>query len=153
MDVKELDLGADRLVLQAELPNMSAEQAFAHFVQPELLTRWWPTEAEVEPRAGGAYHLAWPAQNWHLRGRYTIFESARSLAFTWQWDHEPEQPMRHVAVDFAGFAEGGGCLLTVTQAAYGDTAAEQKERESHRQGWTHFLKELAALGAIENPEP
>lgn len=61
--------------------------------------------------------------------------------------------MRHVAVDFAGFAEGGGCLLTVTQAAYGDTAAEQKERESHRQGWTHFLKELAALGAIENPEP
>lgn len=148
MAIQELDQGADRLVLQAELPRMTADQAFAQFVQPELLTRWWPAEAEVDARAGGWYDLSWPAQNWHLRGRYTIFEPGRALAFTWQWDHEPEQPMRHVAIDFAGYAKGSGCLLTVTHAVYGESAAEQEDRQSHRDGWQHFLGQLAELEPV-----
>jgi uncharacterized protein YndB with AHSA1/START domain len=144
-DVREVDQGADRLVLQVELTKLSPEQVFDHFARPELLTRWWPTEAENDPRPGGWYHFAWPAQDWHLRGRYTAFEPGRSLGFTWQWDHEPERPMRHVAVDFAGHAHGGGCVVTVTHALYGDDPTEQEDRESHREGWLHFLARLDSL--------
>jgi uncharacterized protein YndB with AHSA1/START domain len=144
MAVREVPSGTDRLVVEADLPGLEPGSAFDHWLRPELLTRWWPPEAENEPRAGGWYHLAWLAQGWHLRGRYTLLEPGRAVAFTWQWDHEPEQPLRHVAVDFAA-AKAGGTRVTVTHALYGDTAAEQEIRASHRDGWLHFLGRLAAI--------
>jgi uncharacterized protein YndB with AHSA1/START domain len=142
--VRELESPRDRLIVQVELPALTPEHALDHWLRPELLTRWWPTEAEADPRPGGAFHLAWPAQNWHLRGRYTIVEPGSRVAFTWQWDHEPDRPLRHVEVGAVASAKGG-TVLTVTHAVYGDTAAEREERESHRQGWQHFLARLAAL--------
>jgi uncharacterized protein YndB with AHSA1/START domain len=142
MTVEELESGSERLVMRVELPNLTPQQAFQHWVQPELLSRWWASEAENDPQPGGWYHVSWPAQGWHLRGRYTAIQPGRSLGFTWQWDHEPDRPMRHVAVDIEPAADGGGSLLTVTHALYGDDPADREERDSHRQGWQHFLARL-----------
>jgi uncharacterized protein YndB with AHSA1/START domain len=140
-----MESGPEQLVVQVELPALAPAEALDHWLRPELLRRWWAAEAENDPRTGGWYHAAWPAQGWHLRGRYTIVDPGRALAFTWQWDHEPEQPLRHVAVDVAPRPEGGS-ILTVTHAVYGDSPSEREMRESHREGWLHFLGRLAALG-------
>ncbi len=145
LTVREVESPGDRLVVQVDLRALAPEEVLDHWLRPELLTLWWPTEAETDPRPGGAYHLAWPAQGWHLRGRYTIVEPGSRVAFTWQWDHEPEKPLRHVEVAAVASAEGG-TALTVTHAVYGDSAADREERESHRQGWEHFLGRLATLG-------
>ena len=146
LTVRDLESPSDRLIVQVELSNLNPDAALEHWLRPELLTRWWPTEAETDPRPGGAYHLAWPAQDWHLRGRYTIVEPRSRVAFTWQWDHEPERPLRHVEVAAAP-RDDGGTVLTITHAVYGDSAAEREDRESHREGWHHFLDRLAALDA------
>lgn len=144
MAVRALETEPDRLVVEVELPGLSPADALEQWLRPELLTRWWAAEAENDARAGGWYHLAWPTQGWHLRGRYTLLEPGRRMAFTWQWDHEPEQPLRHVEV--AVTARNGGSRLTVTQAVYGTSTAEQDVRSSHRDGWVHFLGRLAAIG-------
>lgn len=144
--VEVLESPADRLVVQVDLASMSPDEALDHWLRPAMLTRWWGTQAETDPRPGGAYHIAWPARGWHLRGRYTILEPGRRVAFTWQWDHEPERPLRHVEV-VADARPDGGTVLTVTHAVYGEGAAERAERESHRDGWLHFLGRLAALQA------
>lgn len=134
------------LVMSCDYPDRTPEQLFAQWTEPALLTQWWPQEAEIEPCAGGAYHLAWPRQDWHLVGDYIAFEPGACLAFTWRWRHEPEQPTRYVVVSFAthGAGEGGGSgsRLTVTHSLYGEGNAEQEQRQSHYDGWMHFLARL-----------
>jgi uncharacterized protein YndB with AHSA1/START domain len=130
------------MIVTVDLATFSPQKAFDYFTRPELLTRWWPQEASVEPRAGGVYRMGWPAMNWELSGRYSIFEPAERLAFTWQWSHRPDLPARTVDVVFE--PAGQGSRLTVTHGLYGDTDAEQDDRQSHIDGWIHFLSKLQA---------
>jgi uncharacterized protein YndB with AHSA1/START domain len=137
---REIPSGPDRLIVKADIPKLSPEAAFTYWTRPELITKWWPQEAEIEPRLGGRYHLAWPGMNWHLRGVYTAFEPGRRLAFTWRWDHEPDAPERSVDITFA--PGGEGTHLTATHGTYADTDADREERQGHLDGWTHFLSQL-----------
>lgn len=126
--------------------DRTAQRLFAQWTDPTLLTQWWPQEAEIEAHAGGSYHLAWPRQDWHLVGSYIAFEPDVCLAFTWRWLHEPELPTRYVVVTLAALndGEGGGdgTRLTVTHSLYGEEQAEQDQRQSHFDGWKHFLARL-----------
>jgi uncharacterized protein YndB with AHSA1/START domain len=133
----------DRMVVMADLPRLSTHAAFDYFTVPELLTRWWPQEAIVEPRVGGHYRLLWPSMNWELTGHYTSFEPGQRLAFTWWWTHQPELPVRHVEATFA--PAGVGCRVTISHGSYGDTAAEQEDRQGHIDGWIFFLGQLQAI--------
>ena len=133
----------DRMIVSADLPGLTALSAFDHFTTPELLSLWWPQAAEVDPRIEGHYRLLWPSMNWELFGRYTAFEPGERLAFTWQWAHEPELPVRTVDVVFAPTTDG--CRVTVTHGTYGDSAAEQQDRQGHIDGWIHFLGQLQSL--------
>ncbi|GHO49699.1 SRPBCC domain-containing protein [Ktedonospora formicarum] len=59
------------LIIETHMPDTNPENVFHYWTQPALLQKWWPQEAEIEPRHGGRYHLRWPTMNWHLRGHYT----------------------------------------------------------------------------------
>ncbi len=142
MALVELQTGHDILVVEEIVPGFSALALFNHWIQPDLLCLWWPPEAEIDARLGGAYHLTWPQQNWHLRGHYTSFEPGKTLGFIWRWDHEPaELPTRDVLIQFAPDA-GGGTKLTLTHSVYGDSAEEQEQRASHLAGWQYFFDRL-----------
>jgi uncharacterized protein YndB with AHSA1/START domain len=97
----------------------------------------------VEPRVGGRYRLLWPAMGWELFGHYATFEPGERLAFTWEWTHEPELPARLVDITFE--PHGDGCRVTVTHGSYGHTAVEKEDRQSHIDGWFHFLGRLQRL--------
>ena len=132
-----------RLELTAGFPKLTSEALFANFTQPELLQRWWPAQATIEPHLGGAYHLSWPDMDWYLRGEITVFETARRLGFTWRWDHEPGLPTRQVDLVFD--PAGSGSRLTITHGPYDKSQRDQDDRQSHLEGWTHFLGQLSAL--------
>lgn len=80
----QLPSGPDVLLIEADFPSTDPLTLFAYWTEPRLLQRWWPPEAEIEPYVGGSYHLSWPGRNWHLCGRYTHFEPAKRLDFTWR---------------------------------------------------------------------
>ena len=130
------------LEVRAEFPGISPDDLFRWFAEPGLLIRWWPQEAVVDGRVGGSYRLSWPAMGWHLNGEYTEFAPGSRLAFTWRWEHEPNLPDRLVTLDFS--AAPAGSLLTIHQGTYADTEADQADRQSHIDGWTHFLSQLQA---------
>lgn len=134
---------SDHMIVMVGLAAFSPQKAFDYFTRPELLTSWWPQEASVELRAGGVYRMGWPAMNWELSGRYSIFEPGERLAFTWQWTHQPELPVRHVEVTFA--PAGDGCYVTVKHDSYGDTPVEQEDRQGHIDGWIFFLGQLQSI--------
>ena len=51
--VIQLPSGADKLVFEAEYPGIDPAELFTFWTEPDLLTRWWPQEAEIEPHIGG----------------------------------------------------------------------------------------------------
>jgi uncharacterized protein YndB with AHSA1/START domain len=144
MEPRVLESGPEVAVVTVDTPSLTPEEAYRSFTEPASLTRWWPPEAETDPRVGGAYHLSWPAMGWHLRGRYTTAEPGRALGFTWKWDHEPDLPERQVDVSFEPLA-ARGTRVTVMHGRYGTGDTEAEDRQGHIDGWQHFLARLVSL--------
>lgn len=141
--VRQLPSGPDTLVMQALISGLTPVNAFRALVEPALLVRWWPPEAEVDARESGAYCLRWPQQGWLLRGRFLVLAPPERLAFTWRWEHEPEAPERTVRIVI--LPHGPGSLLTLTHGSYDGSARDQADRQSHHDGWQHFLPRLQGL--------
>ena len=141
--VRPLASDYSKLVMAAEFPSTPPQTLFDYWTKPDLLTLWWPGEAETDPRVGGAYRLSWPQMGWELQGHYLEFDPPRTLGFTWQWAHQPDLPTRQVFVDFE--SQGEGTHLRVTHGAYMDTEQDQQDRQEHLEGWTHFLLKLHNL--------
>ena len=135
--------GADHMIVTAELPLLSPTQAFAACTTPELITQWWPQEAEIEPKLGGHYRLRWPSMNWELFGQFTEFEPGERLGYTWNWAHQPDLSTRIVTIDFEPLATGSKVI--VQHGIYGDSAVEQEDRQGHIDGWVYFLGRLQEL--------
>ncbi|HEX3272807.1 MAG TPA: SRPBCC domain-containing protein [Ktedonobacterales bacterium] len=152
MTIKDVSTNAAELTLTGEFLDFTALGLFAYWTRPDLLRQWWPPQAEVEPRAGGAYHYWWPERNDHLRGVFTTFEPGQKLAFTWRWDHEPpEAPTRTVTVSFApDTRDDERVTLTLRHEPYGETQAEQDARKGHLEGWTYFLGKLQSLSPADD---
>lgn len=133
---------SDRVVVTGSVPNLAPEALFDYWINAVLICRWWPEAASIEPQVGGRYHLAWLSMDRHLRGRYLVIQPGRQLSFTWQWNHD-NRPERIVVVDFV--REGDGTRFTVTHGTYTPTPEDQAERQSHIDGWLHFLPRLCAV--------
>lgn len=135
--------------LSGEFRGFMPIELFDYWTNPDLLTKWWPPLAEVDGRVGGAYTLSWPDQGWHLRGRYSEFESGRRLAFTWRWDHDPDYLATTTVT--LGFEEiETGTRLTVAHGRWEDDDKAQEERSGVIEGWLYFGGQLEVLkgGAI-----
>ncbi|MCP4549975.1 MAG: SRPBCC domain-containing protein [bacterium] len=141
--VREIATDPLSLMIEADFPGFTPEELFDHFVRPDLLPLWWAQEAATEEREGGSYHLSWPAMEQDLRGVFAVFEPGTRLVFTWAWDHEPNAPVREVAIEFG--ARDGGAGLRLTHGPYTDVESEQGERMGHLEGWEFFLGRLRDL--------
>lgn len=143
-----MDAGPDELAFEIDLDGPDPQTVFDFLIEPARLARWWAPQAEINARPGGEYVMSWPDQGWHLRGEYTDFDRPVRLAFSWRWDHEPDLPTRHVTVMLR--ERVGGTGLRLIQGPYGASNIERADRESHRQGWLHFLDRLAGAVAEDS---
>ncbi len=133
----------DRITIVAEFPRTGSTSLFDYWINPDLLKKWWPPVSELEPRVGGTYHFSWPNQNWHLRGKFTMFKRGEKLGFTWKWDHESVNETR-VTLSFASLPNGG-TKLTLQHEGYAKNAEERKTRDEHIEGWMFFLGKLQEI--------
>jgi len=146
MTIQQLPSPNTELRLAADFYDFSPDRLFAYWTRPDLATQWWPSQAEVTPGVGGGYVFTFPTIHKTLRGRYILFDPGRALAFTWQWDDDPpRQPPLSVSLTFTPLATSRGTALTLTQAPYAETLADQELRASHLDGWQYFLGRLQRL--------
>src|SRR5262249_16909114 len=147
MTIKDVSTSDAELTLTGEFLDFTALRLFAYWIRPDLLKQWWPPQAEVESRVGGAYHFWWPERNDHLRGAFTAFEPGQKRAFPGRGDHEPpETPTRTVTVTFApNTRDDEQVTLTLRHEPYGETPEERDARKGHLEGWTYFLGKLQSL--------
>ncbi len=85
--------------------------------------------------------LSWPQMNWHLWGRYTVFEPGQRLAFPWQWEHMRYSLAKEVTVTFEPLALAG-TRMTITHGPYSDSEEDRQARQEHLDGWLHFVARL-----------
>ena len=143
----EIVEAGEYLRIRAMVSDRSPAETFQCWIVPGILQRWWPPQAEMDVRAGGEYHLTWPSQGWHLRGRFIEVDSPRRLAFTWKWDHDPNDAETTVDVRF--LPSGTGTELLLTHGAYPATDAGRERRQEHQDGWIYFLGRLESLAYEE----
>ncbi|HKV85275.1 MAG TPA: SRPBCC domain-containing protein [Ktedonobacterales bacterium] len=146
--IEQLPSPVETLIVSALYPGVAPERVFAFWITPDLLCAWWPQEAELDARVGGAYKLSWPKMGWRLRGRYTAVEPGRRLAFTWVWEHHAAD-VRGVEIRFTRL--GDATAVEVRHGPYADTEADREVRNGHLEGWLHFLGRLGT--ALEDDTP
>lgn len=132
-------------IVSGDFEQFKPLDLYYHFTIPDRLTRWWPRVAEVDAVVGGKLHLAWPDNDWHLRGEFTALEPGVHLGFTWLWDHEPSHiPAKQVDIWFQPLLEHGA-RLAIFHGPYDETPEDQSSRQGVVEGWIHFGMILAGL--------
>ena len=139
-NLEQVETTRDRITIMADISHLKPAKLFDYWTNSDLLTKWYPAAAELEPKLGGTYHFSWPRQDWHLRGKFTMLTRGKTLGFTWKWDHEPVDVTR-VAVLFQSVPEGG-TRLTLHHEGYSKNSEAKKIRDEHIEGWTFFLRKL-----------
>jgi uncharacterized protein YndB with AHSA1/START domain len=107
---------------------------FEWFTDPVLLTRWWPSEADIDLRPGGPFRMYWERPDVTLRGEYRVTDPGRRLDHTWSWDHD-DLPPRFVSITFES-ADAG------TRVRVEHECASESEGADYRDGWEFFLGRL-----------
>lgn len=87
----------------------SVESVWNEFTDAALLAQWiWPprfeTEAVVEPRELGRWHLRSTAADLAVEGRVLDIDPPRRLRLEWRWAGED-----HTTDAELSFEQGGGC--------------------------------------------
>jgi len=122
------------------------ERVYRAWTEAEALKRWYaPVDAEValaevELRVGGRWRvhmLGADGQEHRVSGEYREITPPRRLVFTWHWEHQPED---HVMVVTVEFNEAGSETELVLRH---EGFRNEEERNGHEQGWHGLFAKLA----------
>ncbi len=127
--------GAGRVLRFERVIARPVEKVWAALTVPERIADWLCASAEVEPAAGGRFHLFFHGGKHLMHGTITRFEPPRALAYTWPEDRETADS--HVLWELSSVPEGTLVVLTHSLPAGGDLAGLGS-------GWHWHLDALAA---------
>lgn len=124
------------------------QTVFPFLVDPDRMTSWMGTAAELDPRPGGVWHVSVVGGRAVARGEFVSVDPPRSVVFTFGWEG-PDQPVPAGSskVEITLVPDGGGTILRLVHTALPDAHAA----EQHTHGWTHYLSRLAVAAAGGDP--
>lgn len=107
----------------------------------EELVRWFPLQAEIEPRAGGRYWMSWGSA-YEGESVIEIFEPGKRLRTTWPSMNKDGDKPAELAVDYHLEGRGGKTVLRLVHSGFGRGAGWDEEYEGVNTGWTFELRSL-----------
>jgi uncharacterized protein YndB with AHSA1/START domain len=109
------------------------------------LSAWFGEQATIDLRPGGAASMTF-AGGMVVEMRVERVEEPNVFAYTWRLPDLPDTDPRRTYVEFTLEPDGAGTVLRVTETGFAqlptDTRAETYD--SHSEGWSRELAELAA---------
>lgn len=121
------------------------ETVFSFFTDPAKMVRWKGRQATLDPRPGGVYRVDIDGK--HIaRGEFVEIVPYRRIVFTWGWEGGEPVPPGSSTVEIVLVPDGDFTILRLTHQ--GLPAAT---RDSHREGWEHYLARLALAAAGTDP--
>jgi uncharacterized protein YndB with AHSA1/START domain len=144
----------ERNVVERELRiDAHPETVFAFFVEPDKMTQWMGSKAELDPRPGGAYRVELNEQTVAC-GEYVELDSPHRVVMTWGWEGQEAGSGEHGVppgssrVEVTLEPDGDGTVLRLRHL---DLPEESLEIHGH--GWDLYLGRLAAAAAGRDPGP
>jgi uncharacterized protein YndB with AHSA1/START domain len=115
------------------------EVVYRCWTDPDRLARWMGRDVAVDPRPGGEFRVDYNGKD-VVSGTVLEVDPPRRLVVTWGWE-APGEAVRpgasRVELDFTPQADG-----TLVRLRHLDLPPA--ERQSHAEGWDHFLPNLPA---------
>ena len=123
---------------------------FPFFTDPQKMTRWKGTSADLDPTAGGRYSVDVRPGGVAV-GEYIEIDPPRRVVFTWGWEGDPNVPPGSSTVEITLTPDGEGTLVTLVHSRL----PSSESGAAHADGWEHFLPRLAiaAEGGDPGPDP
>lgn len=122
------------LRIQTALPA-SRERAHLYWVAPGAIATWLAKEAFTDPAAGGEMHLTLMDGS-EVHGLIRTFAPGKHMRILW------EEGGRKSLIGLSFWAEGEGCVVTLTHRSY---AIPEEEKEAVRALWEIRLAKLAEV--------
>ena len=121
---------------------------FAFLTDPEKIVQWMGSEAVTEMHPGGLYLLKGVGSA-TARGTFREVVPVHRLAYSFGWDGNEEVPPGSGLIEIDLIEQDGGTLLRMTHSGLPTEAT----RDSHSQGWAHYLDRLTKVAAGQDPGP
>ncbi len=127
------------------------EEVWRALTEAQELVRWFPLQAKVEPRQGGAMHWSW-GKSWTWETRIEAWEPPRLLRLV-QEDSRPydadgkplpagQAAPARLVVEFALESRAGKTSLRLVHSGFGRGARWDEEFDGIQMGWQFELRSL-----------
>ncbi len=120
---------------------------FAFFTDPERLTRWVGTSAQIDARVGGLFMID-VVKGRVARGEYTEVVPVTRLAYTWGWIDDAQVPPGSSRIEIDLLPQNGSTLVR-----FNHSGLPASEVPGHSVGWTHYLARLVIAAGGGDPGP
>ena len=129
----------------------SPEIVFKAITEPEEIIQWLPDQAILEPKVGGRVriitlkeiHPEWKLErDIIMEGTIKEFIPSKKLSYTWKFNDTPDFPETTVTWELEQI-EHNKTKLELTHSGFTGKEKGNFSLESHTQGWTEGLTELA----------
>lgn len=111
---------------------------------PEGLTRWWATEARVEPREGGRVVVATDGEGEAREGRGLIHTWRPTSHLEIAFDRMGDSDLKGSHVAFKLARDGDETRLTLVHSG-GEALEDQVRRDSLDKAWARALTTLQSI--------
>ena len=123
----------------------SPETVFTLLTDPAAYVRWKGRLAELDPRAGGRFHVDF--KDSAVSGAYLEVVPNRRVVFTWGWDAPGAAvPPGGSTVEIDLEPRAGGTRLHLVHRGL-----PSAELAGHTEGWDYFLPRLIAVAEGKEP--
>jgi uncharacterized protein YndB with AHSA1/START domain len=117
------------------------EVVFRALTDADVLSRWWTTRAESDPRTGGSFSYTWEFEEQTERDHtrtdtYADVTADEHVRYDWP------MPLGPTVVDFRLQPRDGGTTLVLAHEGWGAGADWDESYEMHVGGWKFFLGNL-----------
>lgn len=122
------------------------ERAWEAVASAAGISRWWLAAEAFEAREGGAYHLK--AMGFDVRGEVREAAAGRAVSYTWSFfpcSGGVTLPAPTLITFMLTPEKAGGTRITLVHSGFGAGGPWDEIYDSHEQGWTFFMANLASV--------
>ncbi len=140
MTETKADGGTRSINIEHEI-DVVPEIVWQTLTDPDEISRWFPLQAEVDPKVGGRIWLSW-GPGCEGEAPIHIWEPPHRFGWTENYGTDEAGKAIEVAVDFYVEAKAGTTVVRLVQSGFSASSDWDEMYDALVDGWTYFMFNL-----------